>query len=197
MKILITIINIISALAIIPWPAIVISGAMAGDSPKSGTLLPLIILIVSITYPLIIAGLIYLSQNQNSLLYALLGLTPLIFFVYVFFFSGGTAQKDNFNTLKKDFVCDSNSFLYLGGNETDPIRGLEFLEKRNFFTYKNNDIATIYGNKWINPEKINTKDIRDRTENLLNTCKNNKRETPVQSYIEIPDNQVKDILKTL
>ena len=197
MKIAITVLNVISALAILPYPGIVIAGVMAGDSPSSGNILPWIILLLSLGYPFIIGGIIFLSQRHDSLSLALIALVPLIVLVYVFIISGGTVQKNNFNTLQKDCVCDPGSFLSLGGKETDPIRGLMLLEKRNFFTYRKNDIASVYGNKWINSERINSKDTRDRTDQLLNSCKNTEGKTPVQVYSKIEDGQVKEILKQI
>ncbi len=193
-----TIINVISALPILLYPALLITGIMSFDAPSSGRAISAwVLFIFSIAYPLVILALIFLSRRYDSLSLALIALIPLIVLVYVFFVSGGTAQKNSFNTLKKDYVCDSSSFLSLGGNETDPIRKLQLLEKWNFLTYKNNVIASIYGNKWINAERINLKDIRDRTDQLLSSCKNNEGKTPIQVYSRVEDGQVKEIMKQI
>ncbi len=169
---------------------------MSFDSPGSTkSLTAWLFFLLSIGYPLIIFLFAFLSIRHKSLVFALLALLPLVIILYFLFLSGGTAQKDNFNTLKKDFVCDSNSFLSLGGNESDPIRGLKFLEKKSGFIYKNDTVANIYQNKFINAQKINSKDIRDRTDQLLNSCKDIEGKTPYQKYIKIEDEQVKDINK--
>jgi hypothetical protein len=198
MKIMITIINIISAIPILIYPFILIAGVMSFDAPESGkSLVAWFVFVASIGYPLLIIAFIFLSQRYNSTSLALIALIPLLVLVYALSISGGTTQKNNFSTLNKDFVCDSNSFLSIGGNETDPIRGLRFLEKRNFFTYKNNDIASIYGNKWINVQKINSKDIKDRIDQLLNYCKNTEGKTPFQVYLKIEDSQIKEFLRQI
>ncbi len=194
----IIIINIVSLVPVLFYPMFFISGVMMFDFPSSSkSITAWSVFLLSVGYPLIIILLVFLSIRYKSFLFALLGLLPLIIILYFLFLSGSTAQKGNFNTLKKDFVCDSNSFLSLGGNESDPIRGLKFLEKKNFFIYKNDTIANIYQNKFINAQKINSKDIRDRTDQLLNSCKDIEGKTPYQKYVKIEDDQVKFINKQI
>ncbi len=197
MKIILTIINSISAIPILVYPFLLIAGVMSFDAPSSGkSLLAWTMFIVSVGYPLVIIALIFLSRRYDSVSLALLALIPLLSLLYIFFISGGTAQKDNYNNLTKDFVCDSNSFLSITG-KGNPIGGIDLLEKKNFFTYTRNEIATIYKDKWMNPDKINSKDIRDKTDSLLTNCKNPHGKSPIEVFIPITDDQVKDILKKI
>lgn len=198
MRILLTIINILSLVPLLAYPALFVAGIMSFDAPNSDkSLMTWVIFAACVGYPLFIVLFIILSQIRFSATLALIGLVPLFVLSYVFFISGGTAQKENFNTLHKDFVCDFSSFLSLGGTETDPIRSLSFLERKNFFKYQNSRIATVYGNKWIKAEQINPKDVRDKTDTLLNSCRNIDGKTAFQTYEKIEREQVKEILKLI
>jgi hypothetical protein len=198
MRLVLTVINILSAVPVLAYPALFVAGIMSFDAPGSDkSLSTWVIFIACVGYPLFIVLFIVISQIYLSTTFALVGLVPMLVFGYIFFVSGGTAQKENFNTLHKDFVCDSNSFLSLGGNETNPIRSLVLLERRNFFTYKNSEIATVFGNKWIKAERINSKDVRDKTDALLNSCKNVDGKTAFQTYEKIERERVKEILKLI
>ena len=64
MKTIITIVNIVSAIPILAYPVILISGVMSFDAPGSGkSVLAWVIFLASVGYPLIIIALIFLSRS--------------------------------------------------------------------------------------------------------------------------------------
>lgn len=191
---IIKIINIISLIPLLFYPMLFVSGVMIFDSPGSTkSLTAWLVFLASVGYPFIIGLFVFLSIRYKSFLFALLGILPLIIIVYFLFVSGGSSQKDNFNKLNREYVCDKNSFLFIDGKPEDKIRSVRLLEKKNFFTYKNDTIATIRGGKWIN---VSLK--RDtQSDNLLNVCKDSSGKTPYQNYIKIEDEQVGDINKQI
>jgi hypothetical protein len=200
MKTILTIINIISALPILFYPAILIAGlgSFAGYRYANASLFDLAkglaLPIFSIGYPLFIIILIFVSRKYDSPLLATIALVPLLALLYVFTLSGGTDEKNNYNTLNKDFICNANSFLNISG-KGNPIGHIELLEKKNFFSYENNTLATIYKDKWINIYGIHSKDITNKTDQMLADCKNSDGKSPLELFTLIKDDQVKDILK--
>lgn len=197
MKILLTVINIVSAIPLLLYPYAFLAGVMSFDAPGSGqSPQTWITFTVLVSYPLLIAVLIFLSRKYASSVIASIALVPLLALIYVLFVSGGTDQKLNYNTLSRDFSCDSNSFLHIDGVD-HPISDISLLEKKNFLTYARYHIATIYKEKWIKPEIINIKDISKRTPTLLAGCKNKDGKSPFEVYARVSDAQAKDIIKMI
>ena len=175
-KNIITIINIVSAIPILAYPLIFIAGAMFFDAPGSNySISAWIGFLLSISYPAFIIGFIVFSRKKNSTSLALVGLIPLLFLLYIFLIAGGTDQKNNYETLNKDFICNSNSFISI-----DDSDGMDLLEKKNFFTYKNEPFAIIDNNKQLSlmPWLKNSKETQD----LLSNCKNKEGKSLLDLY---------------
>jgi len=175
-KNIITIINIISALPILLYPFSFIAGIMSFDAPGSGQhILPWIMFLASTLYPIFIIIFIIFSRKKNSLLLASIAFIPLLFLIYIFLFSGGLAQKDDYNTRSRDFICNSNSFLSVEKNGN--FGGINLLEKKNFYTYGNETIALIENNE-IGPMSTNSNEVK----NLLSNCKNKEGKSLLDIY---------------
>lgn len=175
-KAIITIINIISAIPILIYPLVLAFSGMIFDPPGSlQSVLHWIELFVSVAYPIFIIACIILSRKKKSLLLALIALLPLLFLLYVFLFSAGLAQKDNYNTLNRDFICDSNSFLSVEKNGN--FGGISLLEKKNFYTYENEAVGLIENNE-INLMSTNPQEAKD----LLSNCKNKEGQSLLDIY---------------
>ncbi len=172
MKTMLTLINIVSLIPILLYPIIFIAGAMSFDAPGSGkSVLAWTIFIVSVGYPIYIISLIILSRIQNSILLSLLALLPLVFLVYNFFFLGNNAQKENYETLHKDFVCNENSFINIFTPE-NPISSVYLYEKK-LFKYSEERIATIYNDqKSLRLNITNDNESNDKKKELILNCKN-------------------------
>ena len=167
-KNIITIINLISAIPILLFPFILLAGIMAFDAPGSEkSILVLTVPLILIGYPIFIIAFIVLSRRNNSLLLASVALIPLLFLLFVFFFSAGLARKDDYNTLNKDFICNSNSFLSI---QNGTAHCIDFLEKENFLNYRYINLGFMEnGSIKIYPNSIPIQEAKD----LLSNCKNN------------------------
>lgn len=177
-KNVITIINIISAIPILIYPLFFAFSVMIFDPPGSfQSVSHWVEFFVSVTYPIFIIVLIIFSRKKNSLSLALIALIPLLFLFFIFFFSSGLAQKDNYNTLSKDFICDSNSFISISG-KGNQISSINLLEKKNFLNYRYEAIATIDNNISINLMSSNPKEAKD----LLSNCKNIEGKSLLDTY---------------
>ncbi len=175
-KNIITIINIISATPILLYPFALIAGAMSFDAPDSAQhILPWFLFLFSTLYPVFIIAFIIISRKKNSLLFASIALIPLLFIIFAFLFSGGLAKRDAYYTRSKDFVCNSNSFLWVEKNGN--FGGVNLFEKKNFYTYGGGTIASI-DNGSINIFSDNSKETRD----LLSNCKNNEGKSLLDFY---------------
>jgi len=191
---MLTIINIISAIPILLYPFILVAGVMSFDTPSSTkSLITWIIFIASLGYPVFIIILIMLSRRYDSVSLAFFGLIPLLFLFYSLFIYDGFVEKNNYNNLNKDFICDQNSFLSLYG-KGDPIGGINLFEKKNFFTYKKESLARIYEDKWM-VTRVNSEDVRERVEDLFTNCKNSNGQSPSQVFTPTTSEQVRTILK--
>lgn len=176
-KKIITTINIISTIPILIYPGILAAGIMVFDAPGSGeSILNWGAFFVSVLYPIFIIVFIILSRKNNSLPLSLVALLPLLFLLFVLFIPIETAQKDNYNTMSRDFICNSNSFLSVEKNGN--FGGINLLEKKNFFTYKNDSIATIDNNTSINLMSANPQEAKD----LLLNCKNKEGKSLLDTY---------------
>lgn len=175
-KAVITIINIIAALPILFYPFSFIAGLMVFDAPGSGySILAWTMFLFSMGYPVFIVAFIIASRKNNSLLLASTALIPLLFLIYIFLFSGGLVQKNDYNTRSRDFICDSNSFLSVEKNGS--FGGISLLEKKNFYTYGNETIALIENSK-ISLMSANPKETRE----LLSRCKNKDGKSLLDIY---------------
>src|SRR3989344_6766803 len=175
-KIITTIINILSAVPILFYSFILGAGFMIFDAPGSGQyILNWGAFFASVLYPVFIIVFIIASRKNNSLPLALVALLPLLFLLFVLFTPIETAQKDDYNTRSKDFICDSNSFLSVEKN--GDFGGINLLKKKNFYTYENGTIATIE-NMSINIFSENPKE----TKNLLSNCKNKEGKSLLDIY---------------
>ncbi len=178
-KTIITIINIISVIPILIYPLAFIAGIMSFDAGPS--MVAWLIFLISTTYPIFIIACIIFSRKINSLSLSFIALLPLLALLYIFFIAGGTAQKDNYNTLSKDFICNSNSFLSVEKNGN--FGSINILEKKNFLNYENETIATIDNNATISLMSANPKEAKD----LLSNCKNNEGKSMLDFYTLISD----------
>lgn len=176
-KIIITIINIISATPILLYPIVFATSGMIFDAPGSGELISNWIgFFAFITYPIFIVLLIINSRKKNSLPLALVALIPLLFLLFVFFFSAGLAQKEDYDTLSRDFICDSNSFLWI---QNGTAHGIDFLEKENFLNYSHINLAFMEnGSIKIYSNNISFQKVKD----LLSNCKNKEGKSLLDFY---------------
>jgi len=110
---LLKIINVLSAIPILIYPIVFFMSIMAFDSPSSLSVLSFFVACVILSYPAFIILLIYFSRKHNSLILASIALIPLLISSYVFFYFeiADLDHKKDFDTRKRDFVCDANSFL--------------------------------------------------------------------------------------
>ncbi len=178
-KQLIVAINIFSAIPILLYPFAFIAGVMSFDAPGSEySIVAWAMFFFSTLYPIFIIIFIILSRKKDSLILASTALIPLIFLIYIFLFSGGLAQKSNYNTLNKDFICDSNSFISVEKNGS--FDAINLLEKKNFYTYRKETVALIENNKII-MLSATSKEIKD----LLLRCKNKKDKSVLDTYNSI------------
>jgi len=177
-KVIIMFVNVISAFPILIYPVILITSPMIFDAPGSGeSVSNWIGFFALMSYPLFIIVFILLSRKKNSLILALVALIPLLLLTFVFLFSGGLAQKDSYNTLSKDFICDSKSFISING-KGNQISSVNLLEKKNFLNYRYEAIATIDNNISINLMSENSQEAK----NLLSNCKNEEGKSLLDIY---------------
>ncbi len=176
-KIIITIVNIISATPILFYPFSFIAGIMIFDAPGSGeSILNWGGFFASVLYPLFIVAFIILSRKNNSLSLASIALIPLLFLFFTFFFSGGLAQKGDYDSLSRDFICNSNSFLWI---QNGTAQGIDLLEKENFLNYSHINLAFIE-NRSI---KIYSNNIPfQEAKDLLSKCKNSEGKSLLDLY---------------
>ena len=197
MKVAITILNIVSAIAILVYPGILIAAVIGFASPgATKSLTGWVVFTLSVSYPLIIGILIFLSRRTDSILIATLGLIPLLFLIYTFIFQEGIKKKKYYEAAHRDYIYSPNSFLTINKKDA-PITEVVWWERRFFITYESYEVATIFGSKWINPQKIGFKRMRDNRDNLLKMSKNAEGKTLLDMYILVPDSEVKNILKKL
>ena len=175
-KNIITITNIVSTIPLFLYLPILIAGSMSFDAPDSGRrVLPWVMFLFSTLYPVFIIVFIIVSRKKKSLLLASVGLIPLLFLIFVFHLPIELARKDEYYTLNRDFICNSNSFLSVEKNNN--FGAVNLLEKKNFYTYKMETIADIDGGD-INIFSDNPKETR----NLLSNCKNNEGKSLLDFY---------------
>lgn len=176
-KIIITVANIISSIPILIYPIIFATSGMIFDAPDSGKyILNWIGFFILMLYPLFIITFIIFSRKKNSLLLASVALIPLLFLLFVFFFSAGLSQKDDYNTLNKDFICNSNSFLWL---QNGTAHAIDFLEKENFLNYSHINLGFIEnGSIKIYSNNISLEKAKD----LLSNCKNKESKSLLDIY---------------
>jgi len=180
-KNIITAINLISFVPILLFPFILLAGSMAFDAPGSEkSILAFTVPLILIGYPIFIIVFIVLSRKKNSLLLALVALIPMLFLIYTFLFSDGLAQKSNYDTLNKDFICNANSFLSVEKNGN--FGSISLLKKNNFYTYKNESVALIENNE-INIMSANPREEKD----LLSNCKNKEGKSLLDVYELVSD----------
>lgn len=148
-KIVIVIIDVISAIPILAYPVALAAGVMMFDAPGSGkSLTAWAVCLLSLGYPLYIIACIALSWSQKSAYWALAGLLPLLVLIYVLFISGGTQYKNDFTVLPKDFICDKNNFLNIEevGRKGNSIY---LLRKESPFSYRKDLVAYIEEGKTL------------------------------------------------
>lgn len=191
MKIIITVINILSVIPILLYPFLSILGVMSFDTPGSEkNILAWIIFIIVLGYPVLIIAFIILSRMYNSTSFALVALVPLFFLGYLLFFSGNTAQKNNYENLHRDFVCNKDSFLSISYPE-NPISRIYLYEKK-MFKYREEDIASIYEQKWVLPNNINNKEVREKIPGLLTDCRNEEGKSLIDIFTLIDEQEYKE-----
>ncbi|MEZ4210916.1 MAG: hypothetical protein R3B39_01300 [Candidatus Paceibacterota bacterium] len=198
MKILITILNSLSVIPIFVYPAILGAGIMSLDSPNNG-FLGWTIFIISITYPLLIIGLIILSRKYTSLVLAIIAAIPFFIILYTLFFSNALYYKKRFSELEKDFVCGSGEFLSLGTQDEKislpNTKSLYLLENKNFLSYKVHYAGTLYDNKLLyKKEKLN-EGFSNKVDVFLGQCKDSEGKTPLELYKIISKEEIQKILR--
>jgi hypothetical protein len=190
---LITVLNFLSLIPIFIYPAIVMSGIMAGASPNAGKFLGWVVLIISFIYPLILIALVLLSRKHNSLLIAIIAVIPFLFLLYIFFIQGISDQKKNFDSLEKSFTCGTNQFLSIVNSGSDSINRLYFLEKKNILSYRVEYIANILDNNSLYVLGGRTEGID--MDSLLNNCKNTENKSPLDLYRILSNEEYNNIIK--
>jgi hypothetical protein len=86
-KTIITIVNVVSALAILVYPLFLINAFMAFDAPGSGyDIGTWVIFLCLIFYPAFIIALIIASRKKQSLVLALLAIIPLLLLLFIILF---------------------------------------------------------------------------------------------------------------
>jgi len=189
---LLKIINVLSVIPILIYPIILFVSIAAFDSPSSLSVLSFSVVSIILSYPVFIILLIYFSRKHNSLILASIALIPLLISSYVFFYFeiAGLDHKKDFDTRKKDFICDANSFLSfheigLSDGKPNDLKFIDLFEKKDFMFYtKYYSDGRVYDDKWVvvsNPKIL--------------SCKNSEGRSLGEIYTQIQENQVTDMLK--
>lgn len=183
MKIIITIINGLSTLPILFFPVAFISSFMLIAVPSAGkSFISWVIFILTIVYPAIIIYLIVLSRKQWSLAIALIGLIPLLIFLFLFF-SDSIKGNKKIAKSEKEFICDNGEFL-IALNPTSSFKDYYIIKKKLLIFYKkSHKISSVYNDKYI----IFSGNISDENKEKLKSCKNNKGESFLNLYREVRD----------
>lgn len=170
-NIVIIVLNILALLPVLIYPAILMSGIMSAASPNASKFLGNFIFYLSLSYPIFLIGLVFLSRKYDSLLIAIVAVIPFLFLIYFLFFSGAGEQKKRFDSFEKPFTCGQN--IFLGIERFPDFNNLYFLSKKNFLNYDIN-----YWGRINNEYKIisilnyyENKIIKDKIDSILSECK--------------------------
>ena len=88
-KTILIILNVVSLLPILAYPFILLAGVMSFDAPGSTkSILPWLVLTLSVLYPVIIIALIYFSHRYQSMWLAAIGAIPGVLILCALLFLG-------------------------------------------------------------------------------------------------------------
>jgi len=138
--------------------------------------------------------LIFFSNKYHSILLAVIALIPFVILTYLIIHtivSTGTKYKKEFDTAKKDFICNENLFINV---ENDPrVGSIRLYKKNNPYSYSIFPLGRIFRGEKIEIDPSGS----GMTHNEVLSCKNAEGNSITEVYIEIPQDQVGAFIESL
>ncbi len=185
---ILTFVNIISCLSLLIYPFVLVAGVMSlGGAGLERNFYSLAYGILSITYPLFVVWIYFLSRRLDSIWLALLGTIPTLFLFWTLVMSDYIRDqlegKKFFQSAERHFICSEDEFISVGKNASEvlPRAEVQWVRKHFGILYSKDDIGYVFNRKWFIPSSRNSEKIAALT-TVIKRCRNFEGNTITDLY---------------